>query len=376
MTALATHPAIHHLATVSDAALAKSLATIGRNDSSRAFMVEALRAVEKQEAVPGLSVRDRITGPLIDALHSETGTLSKTLANGLTMQFVYRSKIAREFVMSPQAQPDHVWEPQTTRLLLHLARDVRHVIVGGAYMGDHAVLLANQIQPHGGTVHAFEPNPEQAGMLSANMRQNGLKNLSVKQLALWCETGLTLRFSGDDAEASSEIADGDSSGESHDSPLCESITIDDFCKQCDMDSVDVLMLDIEGGELNALRGAEDYLSQPPDRAPRIVFEIHSRYSDWSEGLERTDIVRLLRSFGYHVFAVRDYHGNLPMGDKPIELIPPEQTVIAGPPHGFNMLAVKRIELVQDPMFRMCSNVSPKLLPHKDPALHGPLDGWA
>ena len=152
-------------------------------------------------------------------------------------------------------------------------------------------------------------------------------------------------------------------------------TLDDYGREHQIDHFDLLMLDVEGAELAALEGADVSLSQPADVAPRIVFEIHSRYSDWSRGLENTDIIRFLRSFGYHVFAVRDYHGNRPMGDAPIEIISPEQTVIDGPPHGFNMLAVKRIEMIDDAHFRMCRNVSPKLLPHKDPALYAPIDGW-
>jgi FkbM family methyltransferase len=243
-------------------------------------------------------------------------------------------------------------------------------------MGDHAVLLAHQSLAQGGVVHAFEPNSEQSEMLMANARVNGLKNLKVIPSALWSESGLPLQFSGDDAEASGELADVDSTMSSVGTTTFESITIDEYGGQQRIERINLFMLDIEGGELNALRGAEKYLAQPPDHAPRIVFEIHNKYCDWSDGLERTEIVCLLRSFGYHLFAVRDYHGNLPMGDKPIELIPPEQTVIDGPLHGFNMLAVKQIEVVQAPLFRMCSKVSPKLLPHKDPALHAPLDGWA
>lgn len=130
-------------------------------------------------------------------------------------------------------------------------------------------------------------------------------------------------------------------------------------------------MDIEGSELPALQGALTFLKQPAGKAPNIIFEVHSYYVDWSKGLQNTAIVRLLRSLGYSVFAVRDFQSNVPMADCRVDLIKPEDVYLEGPPHGFNMLAVKDPGIVKKPLFRMVKDVSPKLLLHKDPALHWP-----
>jgi FkbM family methyltransferase len=353
-----------------DSEVVLALAALGCDPALRAKWIEWIRTTEREMGAPFQNIRDQVTGPLIDALHARAGPLKKRIASGLELEFHYSSRIAREFVMSPDPVPDHVWEPQTTRLLLHLAQNAKHVVVGGAYMGDHAALLAQRINAGGGTCDAFEPNAKQAEMLERNARANALGNLHVHQLALWHVSQQTLQCEGEDAEASCIDA-----RPANDAMSFQTVTLDDFGAERHIDSIGLIMLDIEGAELQALRGATHFLKQPADRAPKIVFEIHGRYCDWSDGLQNTEIVRYLGEFGYIVFAIRDYHGNIPMGNSPIELIQPHRTHLAGPPHGFNAVAVKTPRTLESPLFRVVNDVSPKLLPHKSRQLHAPQNGW-
>src|SRR3546814_6333310 len=93
----------------------ESLAKIGSDPALRAAQLNMLRQVEKAMARPDFDVREEVTGPIVDALHEGVGPLTKRLRGGIDFHFHYRSKIARDFVMSPDAEPDHVWEPQKTR---------------------------------------------------------------------------------------------------------------------------------------------------------------------------------------------------------------------------------------------------------------------
>jgi FkbM family methyltransferase len=260
--------------------------------------------------------------------------------------------------------PDHVWEPQTTKLLLHLAQGGREVLVGGAYFGDHAILIANQLRAYG-RVHAFEPNPDQNAMLVHNAKLNALTNVIAWRLGLWSSSSERLRLEGDDALAHPVIDAQAAEG-------FDTLTIDDYLVEQGIDSVHLIMLDIEGAELAVLRGAKRQLAQPVGQAPHLVFELHRHYVDWSKGLERTDIVQYLSSFGYHIFAVRDYNGNMDMRGKPVELVELDSVYLEGPPHGFNMVAVKDLSVLKTDSILFCRNVSPKLLVHRDPALHQPL----
>jgi FkbM family methyltransferase len=346
--------------------LHEALRTIGRNPSLRKRLVEECKVIERTlELGPDRSVRDEVTAHIVDALHADVGILRKELANGLAFDFHYRSKIAREFVMSTPEIPDHVWEPQTTRLLVHLAGKAEHVLIGGGYFGDQAIPVARALAGRG-TCHVFELNAQQAEMLRHNAALNHLDNVQVNQIGLWSDDTSELSLEGHDSVASSKAVSGSSQA--------NSLTVDSYLKQRGVDRLDLIMLDIEGGELMVLKGARSQLALPPGQAPNIVFEVHRSYVDWSAGLAQTEIIQLLTGHGYLVHAVRDFQANYDMQGRPIELVPIDDIYLEGPPHGFNMLAVKEPALLDQPLFKICPGVSPKLLVHKSPQLHHPTDG--
>ena len=348
--------------------LARALAVVGQNEALRNRFLELCRDAETALARRDFSVRDEITGPIIDALHADAGIIRKTLNTGMVFDFHYRSKIAREIVMSPERNPDHVWEPQTTKLLVHLADGASHVVIGGAYSGDQAILVAKKLAETGGVCHAFEPNNDQREMLERNARNNNLGNIEFNALGLWQDDKTTLKLVGDDSFAHPEVVEGGAGDDAF-----ATTSINGYGAQRKLDRIGLIMLDIEGAEIQALKGADHYLHQPADRAPTVVFEVHRDYVDWSQGLDNTEIVKLLTGFGYQVYALRDFNANVPMANSPIELVPTTRTYLEGPPHGFNMLAVKDPAIIENDLFRICYDVSPKLLWHKDPGLHHPLN---
>jgi FkbM family methyltransferase len=327
-----------------------ALAQLGTDPGARAGVVAALHAYEA--AHPFSKARDEVTGPIADALHPHGVVLTKELSSGLVLEFPYRSKIARDFVLSIPERPDHVWEPQTTKLLLALAH--HDAVIGGAYFGDQAVLVAWVLGDRG-SCHAFEPNHEQAAALVRNARRNGLDNLRIHTTALWRDGRSHLRFVGEDAYARTEAADTG----------IPTATIDDTVTA----EVGLIVLDLEGGELPALQGATRVLH---DDRPNVVFEVHRSYVDWSEGLASTEAAAFLLALGYELFAIRDFQSNVDLAGRPVELVPIETAYLDGPPHGFNLLAVHDLTAIEG-----CSivpHVSPKLLRHGDPRLHHPVGG--
>lgn len=348
--------------------LLQALNMIAQNSQWRAEFIRQMQSFETRIATPGVDIREDVTGPLVDALHGDNQIVRKNLSDGTQLDFLYRSKIARDFVMSEPEQPDHAWEPQTSRLLVNLAKRAKQVVIGGAYFGDQAILVARQVAKSNGIVHAFEPNPDQRKMLMHNAGLNNLTNIVPRAEGLWDNSSTTLKLVGFDSFAHPEIAgDGGSDG-------FQTTTIEDYLKAAGVAQLDLIMLDIEGAELRALHGAAAYLKRPAGEAPDIVFEVHRHYVDWSNGLENTDIVKLLTGFGYKVFAVRDFNSNYNLSRQSIELIPADSVYLEGPPHGFNMVAVKDDSVFRTEQYRICKGVSPKLLRHKDPALHHPLAG--
>ncbi|WP_428003366.1 FkbM family methyltransferase [Acidovorax sp.] len=343
--------------------LQRAMHQLGRDTALRARLVDLLRQAEASIAYDG-SVRDDVVGPIVDALHDDQDVYGQQLADGTRVEYFYRTKIARDLLLSASERPTHVWEPQTTKLLLELAPRLQgDVIVGGAYFGDQAVLVAKAIAPAGLKVHCFEPNPDQAGMLQNNLALNQLGNVVVNHEGLWSRSGERMRLDGFDSFANAVAA---SAGEGF-----ETVAMDDYAQRLGL-RVGLIQLDIEGAELAALQGAVQILDK--DR-PWVVFELHRTYVDWSQGLRATPLCQLFLERGYEVFAVRDLNSHREMPGKPVELVPIDTVYLEGPPHGFNMLAVPHKGLVDTPAFSLVNAVSPKLLPHKDARLHHPVGGF-
>lgn len=330
--------------------------TLRNNPAYRNNFIEALVAFEKKAGHPELNVRDTVSGPLADELFMGEH-FSKTLQNGLKINFVYNSKIAREFLLSDPAIPDHVWEPQTTKLLLHFSNNAKNVIIAGAYFGDQAIPVANNIKGSG-ICHTFEPNKNNSDLIIENARLNKLDNILINNLALWNKSNEKLIFEGEDALASTVEATNAAANVLH------TITINDYVTQNKVGKVDLLMIDVEGSEIKVLQGAVEMLKKDK---PVVVFETHSLYDDWSNGLQNSPSALLMKGLGYEVFAVREFHQNIDTGAMPIELLPLERTYCKTPPdHGFNMLAVPAKSFVENELFRIVYDLSPKLiLPKND-----------
>jgi len=326
-----------------------------------AHFIESLIEFEKEAGYPYENVRDAISGPLCDELFMSEN-FEKTLQNGLKIKFVYNSKIAREFLLSDPAVPNHVWEPQTTKLLLHFSKAAKNVIIAGAYFGDQAIPVANNIKQTG-ICHTFEPNKNNSDLIIENAIANDLKNIVINNLALWNKSNEKLVFEGEDALASTVEAKGDNVKVLH------TITIDDYVVQHNIKGINLLMIDVEGSEIKVLEGARRMLGQDK---PVVVFETHSLYNDWSNGLQNSDSVKLMKELGYEVFAVREFHQNIDTGSMPVELLPLDRTYCETPPHhGFNLLAVPDIKMINHELFKVVYDLSPKLILHKTEALFHP-----
>ncbi len=331
--------------------LSKVKEALRKNPELRNIFINSIKEFENKAGYPYSNVRDTVSGLLCDELFMGEH-FSKLLENGIKINFVYNSKIAREFLLSSPEMPDHVWEPQTTKLLLHFSSNAKNVIIAGAYFGDQAIPVANNIKLSG-VCHTFEPNKNNSDLIAENAKLNGLTNILINNLALWNKSDEQLIFDGEDALASTVQANGSAANVLH------TITIDDYAVKKQLGKIDLLMIDVEGSEIKVLEGAVEMLKQ---NKPVIVFETHSLYDDWSNGLQNSPSSLLLKGLGYEIFAVREFHQNINTANMPVELLPLDRTFCETPPHhGFNMLAVPEKKLIENNLFRVVSDLSPKLI---------------
>lgn len=315
----------------------------------------------------GFDARTKVLYPLLDEVFRDGDQLGIRLENGLFFNYSYKSNIAKEILLRDKEVPDHVWEPMTTRSVeLALRYRPGPVLIGGAYFGDHALVAAHEISAanRSGVVVCVEPNQQQREILENNAAINNLSGyISLLDSVLWSISGLKFDLLATDSHAS--VFPGGSSEYS-------SKTIDEILVDHGLREISLILLDIEGSEEQALRGATSALSLPSDQAPVVITEIHRKYVDWSNGLEKTPIVSCLLGHGYHVFALRDCQSNWSLGLDSPEIIPLDRVCLEGPPHGFNLIAAKDAGFFGDQRFRIVHDVSPKYLRHRDPAIHFPL----
>lgn len=140
----------------------------------------------------------------------------------------------------------------------------RLIVDAGANIGISSLFFAKRFPS--ATIHAIEPDPENFDLLRANCR--GVPNIVPHQAALWPRrTALSVK----DAKAEKWMF---SFRESPGNGLTEAITMSDVIQLAQPGVVDILKLDIEGGEKELFsNGASKWLPL----VKIIIIELHDRY---------------------------------------------------------------------------------------------------
>lgn len=171
----------------------------------------------------------------------------------------------------------------------------------GAHHGLYT-LLASKCVGREGRVISFEPSTRERKALLLNLRLNGTKNVTVEPIALGSQ----------DFKAQLYVVDREETGcNSLRPPVTTSTTsttqvqvrrLDDWAAEHHIDHVDFIKLDVEGGELEFLRGAERLLTGA--RRPVILAEVQDvRTEPW--GYRAKDIIEHMAQKGYEWFALSD-----------------------------------------------------------------------
>lgn len=118
-------------------------------------------------------------------------------------------------------------------------------------------------------VHCFEPNPRVYKRLVRNLEANGLTNVVAINAAAGDSAGIRPFFVGRVTVTGSMIQNGDRAAEP--AFYTEVIDLDAFCKARSIASIGLLKIDVEGAEMEVLRGAQDALQV----TKALMIECHS-----------------------------------------------------------------------------------------------------
>jgi FkbM family methyltransferase len=166
----------------------------------------------------------------------------------------------------------------------------------GAHHGFYTLLLSKRVGANG-RVFAFEPSPREREALLRHIRINRCRNTSVEGLALGSE----------DRDASLFVVQGEQTGcNSLRSPARDVpgeliptpvhiVQLDDWLDGRKIQRVDFVKLDVEGGELDVLKGASKLLERGPQ--PVILVEVQDvRTAPW--GYPAKEILNYLNGRRY------------------------------------------------------------------------------
>jgi FkbM family methyltransferase len=171
----------------------------------------------------------------------------------------------------------------------------------GANVGYHTMLLSRLVGSEGRVV-AFEPVPTTAAWLEETLRRNDLTNVTVLRTALGASAGVGRMRIGPASEAGlAHLVDSAAGYRSHftgatrviDVPIT---SIDQLLRAEELPMPTVIKIDVEGAELQVLRGASETLATA---RPTVVTEL------WG-GENVREGRRLLESFGYRVVTLRHW----------------------------------------------------------------------
>ncbi len=188
------------------------------------------------------------------------------------------------------------WDRQILELVSRYVAPESLVLDVGASLGLWTVPLGRAARLRGTILWSFEPNPENARWLAANIERNGLRDVvEFRAFGLGARAGtahLLLREHGGGNGALSEQAGQDSV------PVFV-VRLDDL----DLPRrVSFMKLDVEGFELEVLRGAHATIER--DR-PAIFGEFSA---EWLKirGEDLASYLGFLAELDYQVFAVDEY----------------------------------------------------------------------
>jgi FkbM family methyltransferase len=203
------------------------------------------------------------------------------------------------------------------------------VIDVGANQGLYTLLAACRVGP-GGRVIAFEPAPPDFGKLERNVALNRYSQVVLENMAVGEAVGNTEFY----------VCLGHQGGlSSRRRPLADDLvvptqlvttsltTLDAYLRFKNIARVDFLKIDVEGGELEVLKGATMLLSNGV--RPVILCEVEDiRTQSW--GYKAAEITSLLERYGFALYsiapggALRRASESYPLEGGDVVAVPPER----------------------------------------------------
>ena len=181
--------------------------------------------------------------------------------------------------------------PTSTSVLLRLSPGDL-VLDAGAYCGASTIAFAKAVGLTGHVV-ALEPDPDNRAALYRNLREHGIRNVSVVDAGLWSETSV-VSFVADGNLGSAVASVLPRRGRTLLARMLSLADALELARQLSgLPRVTFIKLDIEGAEVPVLRHADALRGN----SPRLIIEPHRARG--TDSLTDVAIISCLEAAGYH-----------------------------------------------------------------------------
>ena len=170
----------------------------------------------------------------------------------------------------------------------------------GAFRGVYSLVAAKRLRGNG-LVIASEPSPRDYNRLCMHLRLNRIFAARAELLALGAQSARSTFF---------QVVSGDTTRNglrppASSDPIAEisvqTISLDQYVAHHQVERVDVIKLDVEGGEIDVLRGAADVFIR---LRPVLICEVLDAATQvW--GYDARDIISVVQAYDYEWFDCRE-----------------------------------------------------------------------
>lgn len=164
----------------------------------------------------------------------------------------------------------------------------------GANVGDVS-MMASKIVSEKGYIYGFEPDPTNFLRLNKNLSLNNFQNIDVINKGIGDKKGrFSLSIIDDRNRGMNKIVKTQSGTNTINE--IDVIRLDDFVNERGLKKIDVIKIDVEGFEMNVLKGAEAIIKK---YQPILFIEIDDNHLK-EQNTSAKELVSLVKSLGYNI----------------------------------------------------------------------------
>ena len=189
---------------------------------------------------------------------------------------------------------NYIMEKNHEKFMLDIARDCEVIFDVGANIGYYTVQFGRLAN---GQVYSFEPMSYQFNILKKNVELNNLANVATLKSIVTDSVGVKrIYFSSMNNTGMSSLELKSDTYED-----VKTIMIDDYCRENEIDAIDLVKIDVEGHELCVLKGMSTLLSGK--KVKNIFIEMNNQTLP-AAGTSIDSVVGFLDKFGYAGYSIK------------------------------------------------------------------------